>query len=118
MRSPLGRYQVNVLDDHRLAAGAPLVYEDRPTLQNLIGRIEHVAQMGTPITDFAQIKAGALHRANGGWLILDGRRLLAGAVRVGRSQTRPACTPDSNRLARGSPQPGQHGIAGGRGDSP
>jgi predicted ATP-dependent protease len=75
-RSPLGRYQVNVLDDHEPAAGAPVVYEDRPTFQNLIGRIEHVAQMGTLITDFPHIKAGALHRANGGYLILDARRLL------------------------------------------
>jgi lon-related putative ATP-dependent protease len=75
-RSPLGRYQVNVLDDHEPAAGAPVVYEDKPTFQNLIGRIEHVAQMGTLVTDFTHIKAGALHRANGGYLILDARRVL------------------------------------------
>jgi predicted ATP-dependent protease len=75
-RSPLGRYQVNVLDDQGPAAGAPVVYEDRPTFQNLVGRIEHVAQMGTLITDFTHIKSGALHRANGGYLILDARRVL------------------------------------------
>lgn len=75
-RSPLGRYQVNVLDDHGPAAGAPVVYEDKPTFQNLIGRIEHVAQMGTLVTDFTHINAGALHRANGGYLILDARRVL------------------------------------------
>jgi predicted ATP-dependent protease len=75
-RSPLGRYQVNVLDDQAPMAGAPVVYEDRPTFQNLIGRIEHVAQMGTLVTDFTHIKAGALHRANGGYLILDARRVL------------------------------------------
>jgi predicted ATP-dependent protease len=74
--SPLGRYQVNVLDDHDERPGAPVVYEDKPTFHNLIGRIEHVAQMGTLITDFTHIKAGALHKANGGYLILDARRVL------------------------------------------
>jgi len=75
--SPLARYQVNVLDDHGGVAGAPVVYEDKPTFHNLIGRIEHVAQMGTLVTDFTHIKAGALHKANGGYLILDARRVLA-----------------------------------------
>ena len=74
--SRLGRYQVNVLDGHDGTPGAPVVYEDKPTFQNLIGRIEHVAQMGTLITDFTHIKAGALHKANGGYLILDARRVL------------------------------------------
>jgi predicted ATP-dependent protease len=73
---PLGRYQVNVLEDHGATPGAPVVYEDKPTFQNLIGRIEHVAQMGTLVTDFTHIKAGALHKANGGYLILDARRVL------------------------------------------
>jgi predicted ATP-dependent protease len=74
--SPWRRYRVNVLDDHGEAQGAPVVYEDRPTYQNLVGRIEHVARMGTLVTDFTQIRAGALHRANGGYLILDARRVL------------------------------------------
>ncbi len=74
--SPLRRYQVNVLDGNGLMHGAPVVYEDKPTFQNLIGRIEYVAQMGTLGTDFTHIKAGALHRANGGYLILDARRVL------------------------------------------
>jgi len=73
---PLNRYQVNVLDGHAGISGAPVVYEDRPTFQNLIGRIEHVAQMGTLVTHFTLIKPGALHRANGGYLILDARRLI------------------------------------------
>ena len=72
----LGRYRVNVLVDHSGATGAGVVYEDRPTFQNLVGRIEHVAQMGTLVTHFTLIKSGALHRANGGYLILDARRLL------------------------------------------
>ena len=81
----LRRYQVNVLVSHNApgAAGdqaqpsaAPVVYENNPTYQNLIGRIEHIAQMGTLLTDFNLIKPGALHRANGGYLILDARKLL------------------------------------------
>jgi predicted ATP-dependent protease len=76
MASPLSRYQVNVFDDHESTPGAPVVYEDKPTFHNLIGRIEHVAQMGTLVTDFTHIKPGALHKANGGYLILDARRVL------------------------------------------
>jgi predicted ATP-dependent protease len=74
--SSLRRYQVNVVVDHSGATGAPVVYEDRPTVQNLVGRIEHMAQMGALVTDFNLIKAGALHRANGGYLILDARKVL------------------------------------------
>ena len=70
------RYQVNVLIDHSEAAGAPVIYEDHPTYMNLIGRIEHLAQMGALFADFSLIKPGALHRANGGYLIVDVRELL------------------------------------------
>lgn len=70
------RYKVNVLVDHSDAKGAPVVYEDNPTFQNLVGRVEHVAQMGALMTDFTLIKPGALHRANGGYLILDGLKVL------------------------------------------
>jgi lon-related putative ATP-dependent protease len=70
------RYQVNVLVDHSQANGAPVIYEDHPIVQNLVGRIEYTAQMGTLVTDFNLIKAGALHRANGGYLILEARKVL------------------------------------------
>jgi len=70
------RYQVNVLVDHSESEGAPVIYEDHPTYNNLVGRIEHMAQMGALVTDFNMIKPGALHRANGGYLILDARELL------------------------------------------
>jgi len=73
---PLRRYQVNVLVEHVQASGVPIVYEDNPTHDNLVGRIEHVSQMGALLTDFTLIKAGALHRANGGYLILDALKLL------------------------------------------
>ena len=56
--------------------GAPVVYEDHPTHPNLVGRVEHVAELGNLVTDFTMIQAGALHRANGGYLIVDARRLL------------------------------------------
>jgi lon-related putative ATP-dependent protease len=71
------RYEVNLLLDHGEVEGAPLVFEDNPTHQNLLGRIEHIAQFGALITDFTLIKAGALHRANGGYLLLDAHKLLS-----------------------------------------
>ena len=70
------RYRVNVLIEHAEAKGAPIVYEDNPAHDNLVGRTEHIAQMGTLVTDFTLIKAGALHRANGGYLILDALKVL------------------------------------------
>jgi lon-related putative ATP-dependent protease len=74
---PLRKYRVNLLVDHDPAGGAPIEYEDHPTYPNLIGRIEHMARMGALVTDFNLIKAGALHKANGGYLILDAYRLLS-----------------------------------------
>ncbi len=70
------RYQVNVLVDSSGAQGAPVIYESNPTFLNLIGRVEHIAQMGTLSTDFMLIKPGCLHRANGGYLILDAQKVL------------------------------------------
>ncbi|KAF0220360.1 MAG: peptidase S16 lon domain-containing [Geobacteraceae bacterium] len=71
------RYEVNVLVDNKETAGAPVVFEANPTYNNLFGRIEHVMQMGgAAITSFTMIKPGALHRANGGYLILDAREVL------------------------------------------
>ena len=70
------RYGVNVLVDHSGAGGAPVVFEHNPTFQQLLGRIEHVSQMGTLVTNFLLAKGGALHNANGGYLVLDARKLL------------------------------------------
>jgi lon-related putative ATP-dependent protease len=72
----LDRYRVNVLVDRSEAHGAPVVVEENPTHGNLLGRIEHHAQLGTLLTDFTLIKAGALHRANGGYLILEAADVL------------------------------------------
>lgn len=74
--SAFTRYQVNVLVDHSHTEGAPVIYEDQPTYNNLIGRIEHLSQMGVLLTDFTLIKPGALHLANGGYLLLDVRQVL------------------------------------------
>ncbi len=70
------RYKVNLFIAHDDGSTAPVVFEDNPTHQNLIGRIEHVSQVGTLVTDFSMIKPGALHKANGGYLVLDARKLL------------------------------------------
>jgi lon-related putative ATP-dependent protease len=72
------RYQVNVLVDNGGLTGAPVVYEDNPTHQTLVGRVEHLARFGALVTDFNLLAPGALHRANGGYLILDAGKLLAG----------------------------------------
>ncbi len=73
----LARYQVNVLVDNGAGCGAPLVEEYKPGYYNLMGRIEYESRMGVMTTDFRQIKAGALHRANGGFLLLEAGDLLA-----------------------------------------
>jgi lon-related putative ATP-dependent protease len=74
--SLLRNYRVNVLVEHDPEKGAPVVYEDNPNYQRVIGRVEHLAHMGALMADFTLIKPGALHRANGGYLILDARKLL------------------------------------------
>ncbi|HEB95099.1 MAG TPA: hypothetical protein ENI96_01550 [Sedimenticola thiotaurini] len=71
------RYQVNVLVDNGGARGAPVVFEANPTYQNLLGRVEQIAHLGTLQTDFTLIKPGALHRANGGFLVLDAEKVLS-----------------------------------------
>jgi len=73
---PFDRYQVTVLVSQRDGNGAPVVEEFHPTLGNLTGSIEHLARQGMLVTNFRLIKAGAIHRANGGYLLLDARSLL------------------------------------------
>jgi predicted ATP-dependent protease len=70
------RYEVNVLVGHTDDGGAPVVYVDHPSYQNLVGRVDHISQFGTLMTDFGLIKPGALHRANGGYLIVDAVKML------------------------------------------
>jgi lon-related putative ATP-dependent protease len=72
------RYQVNVIVNNGGQHGAPVIYEDNPTHQTLVGRVEYMARFGTLVTDFNLLTPGALHRANGGYLMLDAQRLLSG----------------------------------------
>lgn len=72
----LRRYLVNLLVDNAGGTGAPVIVEDDPSFERLFGRIEHRAEMGALVTDTSMIRAGALHRANGGYLMLDARKLL------------------------------------------
>jgi predicted ATP-dependent protease len=73
----LRRFRVNVLiSNDQSCVGAPVIYETNPTLPNLVGRVEHIQQFGTLATDFLLIKAGALHRANGGFLLIDALKIL------------------------------------------
>jgi lon-related putative ATP-dependent protease len=74
--SPFVRYQVNVLVDNRDLKGAPVIVETNPTYHNLIGRIEHKALLGAMVTDYTMVKPGALHKANGGYLIIPVRECL------------------------------------------
>lgn len=75
-RAALSRYSVNLLVGHSSRDKPPIVYENNPSVQNLLGRVEHSAQFGALVTNFTMILPGALHKANGGYLILDAERLL------------------------------------------
>jgi lon-related putative ATP-dependent protease len=70
------QYQVNVFVDHSETKGAPVVMEINPTYPNLFGAVERRAQFGALVTDFTLIRAGAVQRANGGYLILEALDLL------------------------------------------
>ena len=72
----LKRYHINLLVDRSGDDGAPVIHETLPNHANLLGRIDYHALMGTLVTDFSMIKAGALHKANGGYLILDALKVL------------------------------------------
>jgi lon-related putative ATP-dependent protease len=74
--NPFKRYQVNLMVDFSNVKSAPVIFEDHPNYSNLLGCMDHQAYMGSLVTDFTMIKPGALHKANGGYLILDARKLL------------------------------------------
>ncbi|UCF10624.1 MAG: AAA family ATPase [Candidatus Bipolaricaulota bacterium] len=78
---PFKRYAVNVLVDNCATEGAPVIVEQNATYTNLFGTIERRMQMGMAITDYSMIKPGSLHRANGGYLVLNANNLF----RVGLS---------------------------------
>lgn len=66
----LGRYDINLFVDNSDTRGAPLIIDEHPTFTNLLGCVERESEMGALVTDFTLIKAGSLHRANGGYLVL------------------------------------------------
>ena len=70
------QYEVNLIVHDADGQSAPIVYEANPSHPNVIGKIEHRSEMGALVTDFRMVRAGALLRANGGYLILDMQRLL------------------------------------------
>ena len=72
----LASYEVNLVVSNESGKRAPVVYEPNPSYPNLIGKIEHRAEMGALLTDFRMVRVGALHQANGGYLILDVHRVL------------------------------------------
>jgi lon-related putative ATP-dependent protease len=74
--SALQKYTVNLLIDRRNCCGAPVVVENNPTYYNLMGRIEHENEWGILSTNFMMIRPGAIHRANGGFLIFQARDVL------------------------------------------
>lgn len=77
-QDPIGvKYRVNVFVDHKDTTGAPVIFEANSTYYNLMGMIEFQPRMGTLTTDLTKIKAGAIHRANGGYLVLQAEDLFA-----------------------------------------
>ncbi|MCL4504672.1 MAG: AAA family ATPase [Chloroflexi bacterium] len=67
---PFHKYDVNVLVNNSRTQGAPVVVALNPSYTNLFGRVEKETQYGSMYTDFTMVKPGALHRANGGYLVL------------------------------------------------
>jgi lon-related putative ATP-dependent protease len=74
--TPFKKYEVNLIVDNSYIKGAPVITEFNPTYLHLFGRVEKEAQFGTLVTDFTMIRAGTLHKANGGYLILPVEELL------------------------------------------
>ncbi|MHB8882075.1 MAG: Lon protease family protein [Thermodesulfovibrionales bacterium] len=70
------RYVVNVMVNNKETSGAPCIFESNPTYLNLFGRLEYRFQYGVAMTDFSMIKAGSLHKANGGYIVINALDLL------------------------------------------
>jgi len=75
--SAMRRYAINLLVDRSESEGAPVVFEDKPSFAELIGKIEYETEFGSLVTNFNLIRSGALHRANGGFLVLDAAKVLS-----------------------------------------
>jgi len=108
------RFEVNLFVDNGKTKGAPVIIEDHPTAFNLLGSIEREAEMGALYTDFTLIKAGAIHKANGGFLILNIEDLLSNpnswegllrALRSGQSRIEDPVDPEQVRARTLQPAP-------------
>ena len=73
---PFKKYQVNAIVDNSKPDGAPVVFEQNPTYQNLFGKLEKEVQFGIVSTDFTMIRPGSVHRANGGYMVIPVEDLL------------------------------------------
>ena len=71
------QYSPNLVVGHTPSEGAPVVFESHPTYDNLFGRIEYTTEQGVLYTNYRQLRSGALHRANGGYLILEAEKILS-----------------------------------------
>ncbi|HHY99658.1 MAG TPA: AAA family ATPase [Tissierellia bacterium] len=76
LKDPFTRYKVNLFINNENTKGAPVITENSPYYYNLFGKIEYKSHMMTTVTDFTMIKPGAIHKANGGYLILQAKDLL------------------------------------------
>jgi len=110
----LSRYEVNVIIDNARMSGAPVVVEANPTFHNLFGRLEYEMRSGYLSTHFTNIRGGSLHRANGGYLIMDAQDLvrnsdaweaLKRAIKAQTIQVQPQATMDSGRVLAKSLDP-------------
>lgn len=71
----LAKYSINLIVDNKKLKGKPVIFEPNPNYSNLICRVEHTSQQGNMVTNFTLIRPGCLHLANGGYLILEMRKL-------------------------------------------
>ncbi|MFO7678881.1 MAG: ATP-binding protein [Chloroflexota bacterium] len=103
----LRRYEVNLVVDNSSTVGAPVIVEQNPTYHNLLGRLEYEMEAGIVFTHFTNIKAGSLHKANGGYLILQARDFLEQplaweglkrALRTKELRLQPSATMDESRV--------------------
>ncbi|MDR2800559.1 MAG: AAA family ATPase [Desulfovibrio sp.] len=108
------RYDVNLFVDNAEGGGAPVVFENHPTLANLMGCVERESEMGALVTDFTLIKSGSIHRANGGYLILrmedalqypEAWEALLRSLRAGRARMEEAEGESAGRTKGISPEP-------------
>lgn len=104
----LRRYLVNVLVSHKNdKAGAPVCEAADPTRADLVGSVVPAAQAGGPVADALSIQPGALHRANGGALVVEARRLLANPTAWGALKR----ALEAGEIRVGKPEAAQDGAA-------